>query len=80
MIFTSKGMVNVKQFLNSNVTAKKYYKVQSFELLKNLPLKCSDIEVSDSLLQRQGTDPSEKFSGKELIETRNVLVVEDDFI
>ena len=31
MIFTSKGMVNVKQFLNSNVTAKKYYKVQSFE-------------------------------------------------
>jgi len=55
MIFTSKGMVNVKQFLNSNVTAKKYYK-------------------------RHGTDPSEKFSGKELIETRNVLVVEDDFI
>ena len=31
MIFTSKGMVNVKQFLNSNVTAKKYYKVQSLE-------------------------------------------------
>ena len=43
MIFTSKGMVNVKQFLNSNVTAKKYYKVQSFEWLENLPLKCSDI-------------------------------------
>ena len=27
MIFTANGMVNIKKFLNSDVTAKKYYKV-----------------------------------------------------
>jgi len=37
MIFTAHGMVNVKKFLNHNVTAKKYYKRDGIDLEDFLP-------------------------------------------